>query len=109
MVYPEDTVLLAGDSVLLTCVGTGVPAPTLTFYKNGGRLIEDNSKYTVTEKTMLVENTLFVKSSILLCNASEVDIGNYSCMADNAIREPASENFLVEVQSKFTSSPIFIN
>ena len=103
MVYPENTVVLAGDTVLLTCVGTGLPSPALVWRKNERDITGDSSKFSVTESVIVVENTVFVRSSLLLCNASELDIGEYSCTADNAVEEPVSENFTITVRSKYQS------
>lgn len=100
MVYPEDTVLLAGDSVIMTCVGTGVPTPTLTWQKNGEDITGDGSKYFVNETLVVVESTVFVRSTLRVCNASEMDVGEYSCTADSAVQGPNSEKFNVTVQSK---------
>ena len=101
VVYPDDTLLLAGDSVLLTCVGYGIPTPSVTWQRNGEQIVTHSSKFRLTETNVFVSDTVFVKSTLLLCNASELDIGNYSCTADNSVQEPVSEVFSVAVQSKF--------
>ena len=89
--------------MLLTCIGYGVPPPSVGWQKNGESLTNNSTKFTLTEANVFIENTtLFVKSTLLLCNASELDIREYSCTADNAIRNTSSENFSVAVQSKFS-------
>ena len=101
VVYPDDIELLAGDSVILTCVGYGVPAPLVTWQRNGEQIVANSSKFRVTETVVIVNDTMFLKSTLLLCNASELDIGDYSCMAGNTVQEPASVTFSVAVKSKF--------
>ena len=101
MVYPDDTQLLAGDSVVLTCVGYGVPAPSVTWQRNGEHIVGNSSKFRLTETVVVINDTMFLKSTLLLCNASELDIGDYSCTADNVLQEPVSETFSVAVKSKF--------
>lgn len=100
VVYPEDTVVLAGDSILLTCIGYGIPTPLLHWQRDGVNIIEDDSKYFITETTVIVDNTVFVMSSLSLCNSSEVNSGEYSCTANNEIRVPATENFTITIKSE---------
>ena len=100
VVYPEDAVVLAGDSLLLTCVGYGLPPPSLSWQKNGETISADDAKFSLRETRVVVEGAEFVRSSLLLCNTSEEDTGNYSCSANNTIREPATEEFSISVQSK---------
>ena len=95
-------VIPAGDSVLLTCIGYGMPAPSISWQRNGENLTDSSLKFTVTETNVLVEDTVFVKSVLLLCNVSDLDSGRYTCIADNAIQRPSMENFSVTVQCKFT-------
>ena len=104
VVYPEDTVVLAGDSVLLTCVGYGVPAPSPSWQRNGETIAGEGSGFYLTESIVVVENMVFVRSSLLLCNTSETDTGKYSCSANNSIQGPATKNFSISVQSKPTSN-----
>ena len=100
VVYPEDTVVLAGDSVLLTCVGYGVPAPSILWEKNGETVSGNSSSFLLTETRMLVEGMEFVRSSLLLCSTSSEDSGNYSCSANSSVQGPAIKNFSLSVQSE---------
>ena len=102
VVYPDDVEVLAGDSLLLTCVGYGIPLPLLSWQKNGETLT-NNSKIFISESTVSRANTTLVRSSLLLCNASIEDSGGYSCTANNYIMDSKSENFSVSVQCTFTS------
>ena len=88
--------------MLLTCIGYGKPSPSISWQRNGENLTDSSLKFTVTETNVLIENIVFVKSVLLLCNVSELNSGDYTCTADNAVQEPSSENFSVTVQCKFT-------
>lgn len=101
IVHPDDVVIPAGDSVLLTCIGYGMPVPSISWQKNGENLTDSSLKFTVTETNVFVEDTVFVKSVLLLCNVSDLDSGNYTCIADNTIQRPSTETFSVRVQCKF--------
>ena len=94
--------ILAGDSVLLTCIAYGKPSPSISWQRNGENLTDSSLKFRVTETNVLVEDIVFVKSVLLLCNVSELNSGDYSCTADNAIQGSSSDNFSVTVQCKFT-------
>ena len=100
VVYPEDTVVLAGDSVLLTCVGYGVPQPSISWERDGETITEDGSKFHRVESALVVEGSVFVRSSLLLCNTSQTDSGNYSCSASNTIREPDTVDFNLTIKSE---------
>lgn len=84
--------------MLLTCIGYGIPSPSIVWQRNGETLTD---RFTVTETNVFVEDIVFVKSMLLLCNVSEMDSGDYTCNAYNAIREPSRERFIVTVQRKF--------
>ena len=102
VVYPDDVEVLAGDSLLLTCIGYGIPLPSLSWLKNG-QTITNSSKIFISDSIISRGSTSLVRSSLLLCNASIEDSGDYSCTASNYITDSKSENFSVSVQCTFTT------
>ena len=100
VVYPADTVVFAGNSLLLTCVGYGIPLPSLYWQTNGKTISEEDSGFFLSETVTTVENSQFVRSSLFLCNAREAQAGNYSCSANNTVHGISTKNFSITVQSK---------
>ena len=95
--YPQDVKALAGVSLMLTCVGYGTPMPVLRWHRSGETLSND-SRTQVSEGNISISSTTFVSSLLLLCNTSEDDIGNYSCVANNTVATSQSDEFHLSVQ-----------
>ena len=100
VVFPSDRAVFAGNSVLLTCVGYGMPRPSLSWWFEGETITGDGPQISVVESMVTVGGIEFVWSSLLLCNVSQEDHGNYSCSASNSVREPDSVNFTIAIQSE---------
>ena len=108
-VYPEpfqtSYTVNMGDVVTFQCVATGIPAPSITWFRNGTEL--SNSRVTVGDPS---ENTttdgdgemiLQTSLSLTLSVTEDGDSGSYECRASNAATPGEdSESFEVIVQSK---------
>lgn len=80
---PKEAFITAkeGETVSLTCDATGNPVPTIT-WKHAGRHYDS-----------------FEENSHVINNAQKNDSGEFECIADNSIGEPASAIITVEIVS----------
>ncbi|XP_075844033.1 neurofascin isoform X11 [Microtus pennsylvanicus] len=73
--YPQGTssskMVLRGMDLLLDCIASGVPTPDIAWYKKGGDLPSDKTKF---------EN---FNKALRITNVSEEDSGEYFCLASN--------------------------
>jgi len=86
-VHPNNHVEInAGNSLILTCVGYGVPLPFL-YWSRGGRELTNNSRVIITEDMALEGDSgvAVVKLSMEICRSGTTDAGFYSCTAVNDI------------------------
>ena len=108
-VYPDSSqmnyTVNTGDTVTLQCVATGIPAPSITWFRNGTELsnsrvtINDPSESTTTDGDgeMILQTTRTLNLSM----TEDGDSGSYECRAsNNATPREISESFEVIVQSK---------
>jgi len=70
-----------GSEVLLTCVSSGQPLPSISWYKGGTALIE-NTTVLIYEKRVTMAGIGFVRSVLQTCGS---DMSSYSCVADNNV------------------------
>ena len=83
MILTEDTVALAGNTLLLSCVGYGLPSPELTWSKDGAPLM-NGSRTNIYVTEIEVDGVPFVQSLLEICNLDAVnDTGTYNCTATN--------------------------
>ena len=80
---PVDTSVNRGSSVTLTCTATGVPTPSIVWYKqlSNGTLqrISGTGAYSISTVTSNVNKT----SQLTIPKATVSDSGNYLCRAYN--------------------------
>ncbi|NXE93182.1 HMCN1 protein, partial [Menura novaehollandiae] len=81
---PQTAVVLINSSALLECAAEGVPAPRVTWRKDGAVFTGNNTRY-----SMLEDGSLHIHSAQL------TDMGRYLCMATNAA---GSERQRVDLQ-----------
>ena len=94
LIYPEDTEVIAGDTVLLTCVSYQSP---ITWSQEGVELVNDSMRITVYQEQFMENGLLFYQSILQICSTESSDSGTYSCIADG---ENSSISFQLTVQSK---------
>ena len=107
-VYPEPSQMNyrinITDIVTFQCVATGIPSPSITWFRNGTEL--SNSRVTLndpSERTATGEMILQTTRTLDLSMTEDGDSGSYECRAsNNATPGEDSESFEVVVQSKCT-------
>ncbi|XP_075994279.1 brother of CDO isoform X2 [Genypterus blacodes] len=88
IIYPpasRSIMVTKGQRLVLECVASGIPAPQVTWAKDGRDLRSHN-------------NTRFLLSNLLIDGVDEGDSGTYVCRADNGIGAASSATVLYDVQ-----------
>ena len=67
----------------LACTATGLPYPTIQWYKDG-MLITNESLTTIYNEEFENNGTLFTTSILELCSVGADNGGAYSCVASNS-------------------------
>ena len=78
--------------IIFTCQATGEPIPNISWYFNGVRInVSDTSKYNVSSDPF--KGTV-VRSSLSIVNVQSLDVGVYTCRAENVIGNDRSSGLL---------------
>lgn len=72
------------ETINITCVANGLPAPTISFYRGNIELKSTNFLLTSEEQE---DGTYHVSGMLSLTNVSEEDVGNVTCLAMNTVEE----------------------
>ena len=87
-----DQTLNQGDTASFTCVVTGEPIPTISWYFNGILVNEINTmKYAI---SMISLNTTTIHNTLRIMNVEFSDVGTYNCNATNVISSVTSSAVL---------------
>ena len=97
------------EMVIFECAATGIPAPSITWLRNGTELEESNSRITFNEPSqnalMSTEGELIsvqVTRTLTLQMTEDGDSGSYECsVSNNATPGEDSSSFELVVQSEF--------
>lgn len=84
MVHPEDMEVIAGSTVMLTCIAFGEPLPSIT-WSAGGVNVTNDSRIELLEMQTNRSGVAFVKSVLQICSSGEVDANQYTCTAVNIV------------------------
>ena len=85
--------VIIGDSLTVSCNATGEPAPKITWVREGETLtLVTNPNLRVTEDGR----------KLTIYNAQLLDIGGYTCKAENVAGHTQKE-FLINVLGKFST------
>lgn len=85
----------SGGYVSLTCVASGLPSPDVSWLRDGGqRLTNDTPNAFLAESVLMLANLTFVQSVLELCPVRVSDAGEYSCVAKN---EYGNHSILFEI------------
>ena len=100
------------DTATFQCVATGIPAPTITWFRGGVELNESNSRVMLnapSDPTMVMSTNIAgemvyeVTRTLTLSMSRNEDSGTYQCRATNAAMSGMDTmDFELIVQSEFT-------
>lgn len=95
--HPQDTSVLTGESVTISCNITALPRPMVTWLK-------DNETIEYDRRLQLLED-----GSLYISNVMLADVGLYQCMATNINGSVESDYGMVEVSGKMIDCVRCIN
>ena len=75
--FPENSEVVIGNNISLTCSASGIYLPTITWSRGGENIPEQK----ITQRAV---NETFIISEVKLSNTEQTDTGNYSCSANNS-------------------------
>lgn len=78
VIAPADTYPIFNSSVFLTCVAIGYPMPTITWYRNGERVVDTEN---IQSEVLEQGGERYVQSTLLVCSVQET--ANYNCSVSN--------------------------
>ena len=102
----SDTVGNDTSFAILTCSVTGIPEPSITWFRNEfGQEISNSEKFNITTTSIIGEfNLVTVTSDLVISNLTMFDELSYSCVGQNGIENVIGANnvstALLTVQSK---------
>ncbi len=91
----SNTTALVTSSVTLMCIASGIPLPTIAWYRNGSQLVPSLASFTI--------NGTVVISELELTNPQLIDDGLYTCNASSS-RGYDSREFKLTLQSECSSA-----
>lgn len=79
---PRNTSVVAGNTIVMACVGSGSPTPSLNWSRNGMELT-NNSRLTIYNELVTENGVTFIESILEICSIGEADAGEYTCGVAN--------------------------
>ena len=111
MIQPEsglsDYTVNETKAVTFECSATGIPPPTITWYRDG--VLLSGNRVTLSNQTLMDftrmdnENVQIATRMLTLENTDNCESGRYTCSATNTAGEDL-EQFELVVQSEFTTT-----
>ena len=77
--------MVAGETVLFTCVAYGDLPLTISWSREGSVLMNDSQRVAIYEEEFEEGGIVFVQSILQICSTGTGDAGIYSCTAENGI------------------------
>lgn len=109
-----DYTINMGDSVTFYCEATGIPPPSIAWYRNGTKFDNiTNSRVTLSQSSTPIPEidksgaimVYSVNRTLTLMMSEDADSGSYECRASNeAIPGENSVKFVLIVQSKYSGT-----
>ena len=96
MLAPLSTSITAGNTGLFTCVGLGVPPPSISWTRANGTELRNGSQVNIYNSTFEEGGMVFFQSVLEICSVVEEDEGQYTCTVANSIGS-SNSSFEVEV------------
>ena len=90
---PHGELVTEGDNVTLSCNVSGVPAPSITWTKDGSVLTSSFPRISFGAES----------SELTITSVKRTDSGEYRCVANNSVANATSDAATLDVQCEYTS------
>ena len=99
---PDLVTVNEGEQTVFTCSATGIPAPEITWLRDGSPFDqEEDERVTLNEPTITEPSTTAdlyqAVRTLTLNNVNDTDSGNYTCVADNRNMVQSNDTFYFEL------------
>ena len=90
------------NPVVFECTATGIPAPTITWYRGG--VLLNGSRITLSDHSEPVAfstqygDIFLITRALIFDNTMDSDTGTYTCLADNSVEPSATQEFELAVK-----------
>ena len=92
-VHPRSEAKTEGENLILSCDAEGVPAPTISWTRNGSLVdTSDNSRISFSAD----------RKQLAITNVNRTDSGEYRCVANNSLGNDTSNPATLDVQCKYS-------
>jgi len=82
----ENTLVSAGNTILLTCIGYGNPLPSLSWERVGHDVLRNDRRTTIFESMTVRNGAKFARSILQICEVTDgEDTGVFSCTSGNVL------------------------
>ena len=94
---PDNTTVGSGNTLMFTCLGYGIPSPSITWTKDGILLTNNSNSDRITtyEANITEGGVTLMRSFLKICNVGPSDEGQYSCVASNGFN--STSNFEMNI------------
>ena len=106
VIISNDTLLFAGETALLGCVGYGLPSVLITWLRDG-RSISNSSLVSISEEDVVQGDRMFKQSFLQICNIAMADAGVYTCIVSNSETSVNSSIFVSVIGEFFVFVIVF--
>ena len=98
VIYPQNTVVMTGNTAFLVCVAYGQPQSSVT-WSMGTASLSNSSQISIREQLLNHNGFIYVRSVLEICNTNAAHTGEYSCTADNGVGNH-SISFQLSIQGR---------
>ena len=80
---PIDVVNYTAGSAQFLCLGSGIPAPDITWFRNNSQISADEERITIETESSMIDNEQNTTSVLTIDNLQISDTAYYHCIASN--------------------------
>ena len=108
VIAPQSSSVTAGSTVLFSCVAVGDPYPSITWIRDdGSEIMNDSMRISVYASQQDQGGLVFIHSILEICSVEAADAGYYTCVASNSLGS-SNSSFQVDVVDESMFSYMYL-